>query len=967
MNNWKKFTFFDKELVKELPKDDNNPNTPSLQKLSITCTTSGRGSLIIGDAEGFINFVDREFRIASFQAYQQSVTYVHQLKERNFLSTVGHDEIGTTSILKIWNLDKTDKNDNPLCVRAIKLEKSITVTCIALLEDLSQIMVGLANGEIIAIRGDIFRDKTIKQKSIKLPGDPITGMAFLGKITNPILFVVTTSNVITYHTAHKDQETIIDDEGGDIGSFAITDDGTPIIGRSDAIYFYTMDGRGPCFGFPGAKTKILWFRSYLVVIGHETASNTQLFPGSNPSTFNSPSSPGSSSSSLSKHNILNIYDLKNKYIGFTDKFDYVSHIVSEWGSIFLFTNDGKATKVFQLEEKDTQTKLETLFKKHSYTVAIDLAKSQHYDHSSIADVYRKFGDHLYGKGDYDGAIAQYLCTIGKLEPSYVIRKFLDAQRIHNLTSYIQALHEKNLANADHTTLLLNCYTKLKDVKKLDHFIKTDSGTFEVETAIKVCRQAGYYDHALFLASKHHRHDWYLKILLEDLEEDEKALHYIQTLSFEEADKNLKKYGKMLVSNLPEATTHLLMKLCTDYQPIGGGQNNNNNQQQQHHQSTHYGSYHNDPANLRLDDLRVSTSSMSPSLASMGYGDKSQKLRSAPEEFIHIYVSQPEWLVKFLEYIVQQGNDSPLVHNTLLELYLRDEKSSSTTSSNSQHRQQPFITSGSLDEHQDQHYLNSKKKEKAYEFLTNPKAKFDQDHALILAQVHNWKQGVLYLYEKLELYNEIIEYHMENNDYDGLIKACKKYGEKDPNLWVRVLSYFSINKQDCQNEIVEVLTNIDKDNLIPPLLVIQILAQNKNTTLAVIKDYISRRLSQETQQIDKDYAQIRQYAEETEKMRHEINELRTNAKIFQQTKCIVCQSPLDLPSIHFLCQHSFHQRCLGENERECPVCAPSNKRILEIKRSQTESAGQHDQFFKLLRSAPDGFTTVSEYFGRGILS
>lgn len=62
-------------------------------------------------------------------------------------------------------------------------------------------------------------------------------------------------------------------------------------------------------------------------------------------------------------------------------------------------------------------------------------------------------------------------TIGKLEPSYVIRKFLDAQRIHNLTAYLQALHRQSLANADHTTLLLNCYTKLKDSSKLEEFIK----------------------------------------------------------------------------------------------------------------------------------------------------------------------------------------------------------------------------------------------------------------------------------------------------------------------------------------------------------------------------------------------------------------------------------------------------------------------------------------------------------------
>jgi hypothetical protein len=82
-----------------------------------------------------------------------------------------------------------------------------------------------------------------------------------------------------------------------------------------------------------------------------------------------------------------------------------------------------------------------------------------------------FVSHLSRKGEYDSAITQYIKTIGRLEPSYVIRKFLDAQRIHNLTSYLQALHEKGLANADHTTLLFNCYTKLKDVKKLDEFIK----------------------------------------------------------------------------------------------------------------------------------------------------------------------------------------------------------------------------------------------------------------------------------------------------------------------------------------------------------------------------------------------------------------------------------------------------------------------------------------------------------------
>ena len=53
---------------------------------------------------------------------------------------------------------------------------------------------------------------------------------------------------------------------------------------------------------------------------------------------------------------------------------------------------------------------------------------------------------------------------------YIMSQFLDAQKIHNLTKYLQALHKSQLATEEHTTLLLNCYTKLKDVSKLDEFI-----------------------------------------------------------------------------------------------------------------------------------------------------------------------------------------------------------------------------------------------------------------------------------------------------------------------------------------------------------------------------------------------------------------------------------------------------------------------------------------------------------------
>ena len=51
-----------------------------------------------------------------------------------------------------------------------------------------------------------------------------------------------------------------------------------------------------------------------------------------------------------------------------------------------------------------------------------LAKSQQYDEDGLMDIFTQYGDHLYDKGDHDGAIDQYIKTIGKLEASYVIRK-----------------------------------------------------------------------------------------------------------------------------------------------------------------------------------------------------------------------------------------------------------------------------------------------------------------------------------------------------------------------------------------------------------------------------------------------------------------------------------------------------------------------------------------------------------------
>lgn len=55
-------------------------------------------------------------------------------------------------------------------------------------------------------------------------------------------------------------------------------------------------------------------------------------------------------------------------------------------------------------------------------LAINLSRSSGLDEEQIAEIYKKYGDHLYDKADFDGAMSAFIKTIGIVQPSYVIRK-----------------------------------------------------------------------------------------------------------------------------------------------------------------------------------------------------------------------------------------------------------------------------------------------------------------------------------------------------------------------------------------------------------------------------------------------------------------------------------------------------------------------------------------------------------------
>lgn len=63
----------------------------------------------------------------------------------------------------------------------------------------------------------------------------------------------------------------------------------------------------------------------------------------------------------------------------------------------------------------------------------------------------------------------------------------------------------------------------------------------------------------------------------------------------------------------------------------------------------------------------------------------------------------------------------------------------------------------------------------------------------------------------------MHYHMQNNQYQEVIEACKQYGEQESSLWEQALGYFARKEEDCKEHIATVLRHIESKNLMPPLL------------------------------------------------------------------------------------------------------------------------------------------------------
>ncbi|XP_028167464.1 vacuolar protein sorting-associated protein 11 homolog [Ostrinia furnacalis] len=837
---WRRFTFFDTHK-----NVDNGKIAECLQDTHVTVSTSGNGHVILCDVTGWAHLITRSWEVTSFKAYELTVSLAQQLPHDPYLVTIGDDESGVNPLIKVWDWSRSDRHGNPTCVRVSRAVPShmrpTPATALQVHDNKNLLAVGFQDGSVSLFRGDIARQRSGKMKTLPDSGtSPITGLAFKGADK---LFVVSRACIMLYWL-NSERCVTLDAKGAAPGCCVLADKHRLTVAIDDAIYCYTTEGRGPCYALEGEKVRLNWFRSYLVITTNEPAPKT---------------AASTSTAPAPKSHHITILDIQNKFIVFSKTFEAIDVVITEWGSFYLLT---KNKELIYLDEKDLQSKLSLLFKKNLYDVAIRIASSQHYDVEGLTEIYKQYGDHLYSKGDLKGAIDQYVKTIGWLETSYVIRKYLESRHLEPLVLYLEELHKKGYATEDHTTLLLTCYVKIDQHDqqgKLKEFInsKDKAIDFDVDVAIKVVRQVSV-DDALSLAAVHKRHDWYLKMVLEDKKDYKRALDYMHDLEFDDADLYMRRHGHLLIQHEPEESTKFLKSLCTDYRP----------------------------RNKPLVDESTLQGRTRPAE------------RALPDDYIHMFLSNSERLIEFLEHMTAaQFECSKLVYNALIEHYIHVWAKSEATE-------------------------KLQYEAKVMKVLKDPEANYDKDQTLVICQMLNFKAGILYLYEESKLWRAQVSLHMRSGDAEGALAVCRRRGAVCPRLWLDVLWWPP--PAACLPELLRV---IDSEKLLSPILVIDCLASTPTYTLGDVRKYLMNVLKNESDVISREQELAEKYRSESEKMKAQIQKIQNEPVTFQSSRCAACNRPLELPSVHFLCQHSFHQHCFqsySESEAECPACSPARR-------------------------------------------
>ena len=267
--------------------------------------------------------------------------------------------------------------------------------------------------------------------------------------------------------------------------------------------------------------------------------------------------------------------------------------------------------------------------------------------------------------------------------------------------------------------------------------------------------------------------------------------------------------------------------------------------------------------------------------------------------------------------------------------------------------------------------------KALGLLADKDKPYDPAHAMILCSTAGFTDGLVGLWESMGMYEDVLRFWMDqdkdaesaangastNGDdntfdeahrhpSDEVLRCLDLYGPTNLHLYPLVLRYLTSSTRVLSRQsshIRRILAAIDEHRILPPLAVVQLLSRNGVASVGTVKEWLKSKVEETRQDVQSDKRLVESYRNETKEKEKQLKDIANTdvPETFQVTRCAACQGQLDLPSVHFMCKHSYHQRsvpfrlrCSGSERKAdetgvCLIPIPSASSALDSTRSSAK--------------------------------